>query len=72
MLLAQTANALISRFVLVRLFVTRLAFNPVELFEELQRLLRRAAAFFLALSASTKRRLEWAMHPRWVAPSSVR
>ncbi|MER8887116.1 transposase [Mesorhizobium sp. M0816] len=28
--------------------------------------------FFLAFRASTKRRLEWAMHPRCVAPSSVR
>ena len=29
-------------------------------------------AIFLALSASTKRRLEWAMHPMWVALASVR
>jgi hypothetical protein len=55
----------ISRFAVIGDFVPRLPFNPVELFEEPQRLL-------LTLRASTKRRLEWAMHPRWVAPASVR
>lgn len=45
MLLAEAANALIWRFASVRFFVPRLPFNPVELFEEPERLLRRAAAF---------------------------
>jgi hypothetical protein len=44
-LLAEAANALIWRFASVRFCVPRLPFNPVELFEEPQRLLRRTAAF---------------------------
>jgi len=43
-LLAEAANALIWRFASVRFFVPRLPFNPVELFEESERLLRRPAA----------------------------
>ncbi|TCM67959.1 hypothetical protein EV291_1317 [Rhizobium sp. BK068] len=44
MLLPETANAIGLHFALIRLFA-RLAVNPVELLEELQRLLRRTAAF---------------------------
>src|SRR5690606_25134273 len=45
MLLTEAADALIWRFASVGLFVPRLPFNPVELFEEPERLLRRTAAF---------------------------
>lgn len=49
MMLAETANAIGLCFTLVRFFVPRLAFNPVELFKELERLLRRTAAFLSCL-----------------------
>ncbi len=50
-LLAETADAVGLRFANFRLFVLGLAFNPVELLEELQRLLRRSAAFLPCLQS---------------------
>ncbi len=58
MLLPEAVNAVGLRFTVVGLFASRLPFNPIELFEEPESLLRRAANFFLALRASTKRRRE--------------
>ena len=52
--LTKAANAVISRFTLVRLFVSRLAFNPVELLEELERLLRRPAGLVSRLEGIDK------------------
>lgn len=49
MLLAKAANAVDLRFAVVRLFVLRQPFYPVELFKELERLLRRAATFLSRL-----------------------
>ncbi|TDW16361.1 hypothetical protein EV128_13729 [Rhizobium azibense] len=72
MLLAEAANALIWRFASVRFFVPRLPFNPVELFEEPERLLRRTAALLPRLEGIDKAPPRMAMHPIWVAPSSVR
>lgn len=43
MLLAEAADAVISRFAVVGLSVARLPFNPVELFEEPERLFRWTA-----------------------------
>ena len=54
MLLAEAANALTWRFASVRFFVPRLPFNPVELFEEPERLLRRTAAFLPRLEGISK------------------
>lgn len=45
MLLAEAANAVISLLAVIGDFVPRLPFNPIELFEEPERLFRRAAAF---------------------------
>lgn len=54
MLLAEAANAVISRFAVPRVkpegrlgdFVACLPFNPIELFEEPERLFRWPATFF--------------------------
>ncbi|MNL73782.1 hypothetical protein D3C87_1992930 [compost metagenome] len=48
-LLAKAANAIDPRFTVVRRFVLRQPFYPVELLEELERLLRRAATFLSRL-----------------------
>jgi hypothetical protein len=48
-LLAEAADAVISRFAVVGDFIARLSFNPVELFEELQRLFRWPATFLSCL-----------------------
>ena len=55
-LLTKAENAVISCFPLVRLFVSRLPFNPVELFEELKGLLRRPAGFVSRLEGIDKTR----------------
>lgn len=44
-LLAKAANAIGLGFAVVRRFFLRLPFDPVELLEELERLLRRTATF---------------------------
>ncbi len=44
MLLPEATNAIGLRFPGVRLFVSRLLFDPVELFEEPERLFRRSAS----------------------------
>lgn len=54
MLLAEVANALIGRFASVRFFVPGLPFNPVELFEEPERLFRRTATFLSGLEGVDK------------------
>lgn len=48
-MLAEAADAVISRFAAVGDFVTRLPFNPIELFEEPERLFRRAATLLSRL-----------------------
>lgn len=54
MLLAKAANAVGPRLAIFRLFVPRLSFNPVELFEEPERLLRRPAGFVSRLESIDK------------------
>ncbi|MET4803564.1 hypothetical protein ABIA96_006166 [Bradyrhizobium sp. LB11.1] len=54
MLLAEAANAAGLCFTLLRYSVPRLPFNPVELVEEPQRLLRRTAAFLPRLEGIDK------------------
>lgn len=49
MLLAETADTVGLRLSGIWSFVSSLTFNPVELFEELQRLLRRATTFLPCL-----------------------
>ncbi len=48
-LLPKAANAIGPRFAVVRRFFLRQPFYPVELLEELERLLRRAATFLSRL-----------------------
>ena len=53
-LLTKAANAVISRFAVIRFFLPRLPFNPVELFEEPEGLLRRPAGFLPRLEGVDK------------------
>lgn len=63
MLLAEATNAVGLCLTVVRLLVTHLPFNPIELFEEPESLSRRSATLLSCLNGFDKRRLEWAMHP---------
>jgi hypothetical protein len=55
-LLAKAANAVGLRLAVVWLLVSRLPFNPVELFEEPESLLRRSATFLSGLEGLQRSR----------------
>lgn len=72
MLLAEAVNAVGLRFTGVGLFVSRLSFDPVELFEEQKRLFRRSATILSGLEGFDEASPGMAMQPTWSRHHNVR
>lgn len=67
----KAANALIWRFASVRFFTPRLPLTQASCSKNRSACSGGPPPYFSDLKASTKRRLDGAMRPVWVAPSSV-